>query len=115
MGAIIGHPLSGKRALIIRLAQKGNLTKCKNWQNITLPSIVGKVLVRISIDRISCGKGKQVLRREEEQPNKLVFILQNIFEQVYKWEATLYLNFIDFEKAIDSIYRESPLDHHEGV
>ena len=69
----------------------------------------------ISIDRISCGKGKQVLRREEEQPNKLVFILQNIFEQVYKWEATLYLNFIDFEKAIDSIYRESPLDHHEGV
>ena len=32
-----------------------------------------------------------------------VFILWNIIEQVNEWKATLYLNFIDIEKAFDSI------------
>ena len=36
-----------------------------------------------------------------------IFILGNIIEQVSEWQATLYLNFVDFEKAFDSIYRES--------
>ena len=29
--------------------------------------------------------------------NKLFNILRNFIEQVNKWQATLYLNFIDFE------------------
>ena len=36
-----------------------------------------------------------------------VFILRNIIEQVNEWQATLYLGFVDFEKAFDSIHRES--------
>lgn len=30
-----------------------------------------------------------------------------MIEQVYEWQATLYLTFIDFEKAFDYIHRES--------
>ena len=36
-----------------------------------------------------------------------IFILRNIMEQVNEWRATLYTHFIDFEKAFDSIHRES--------
>ena len=36
-----------------------------------------------------------------------VFTLRNMIEQVNEWQATLYLNFIDFEKAFDSVHRES--------
>ena len=32
---------------------------------------------------------------------------QNITEQVNEWQATLYLNFIDFEKTFDSFHGES--------
>ena len=32
--------------------------------------------------------------------------MRNIIEQVNEWQATLYLNFIDFEKAFDSVHRE---------
>ena len=28
-----------------------------------------------------------------------VFILRNIIEQVVEWQATLYITFVDFEKA----------------
>ena len=33
--------------------------------------------------------------------------MRNIIEQVNEWQATLYFNFIDFEKAFDSVHRES--------
>ncbi|GAG69788.1 unnamed protein product [marine sediment metagenome] len=36
-----------------------------------------------------------------------VFVLRNIVEQVNEWQASLLLNFVDFEKAFDSIHLES--------
>ena len=36
-----------------------------------------------------------------------IFILRNIIEQVVEWQATLYIMFVDFEKAFDSVHRES--------
>ena len=36
-----------------------------------------------------------------------IFILRNIIEQVAEWQSTLYITFVDFEKAFDSVHRES--------
>ena len=36
-----------------------------------------------------------------------VLILRNVVERDNEWQATLYLNFIGFEKAFDSIHRKS--------
>ena len=38
---------------------------------------------------------------------KYILILRNIIEQVVKWQATLYITFVDFKKAFDSMHRES--------
>ena len=80
-----------KQGLIIKVPRKGNLQECKNSRGITLPFVVVKVLGRIIIERV----------------RNVVYILRNIIEHVSEWQATLYLNFVDFEKAFDSIYRES--------
>ncbi|EDO27949.1 predicted protein, partial [Nematostella vectensis] len=45
--------------------------------------------------------------REGRGTTEQVFILKNIIEQVNEWQATLYVNFIDFEKAFDSVHRKS--------
>ena len=34
-----------------------------------------------------------------------IFCLRNIIEQSLEWRSSLYINFIDFEKAFDSIHR----------
>ena len=39
-----------------------------------------------------------------------IFILRNIIEQSHEWQASLVLNFIDFEKAFDSLHRNSLWD-----
>ena len=36
-----------------------------------------------------------------------IFILRNIIEQLIEWQSSLYINFIDFEKAFDSLHRDS--------
>ena len=48
-------------------------------------------------------KGYRKGRGTKEQ----VFILRDVIEQVNEWQATLCLNFIDFEKAFDYVHRES--------
>ena len=45
--------------------------------------------------------------RPQRSTTEQIFILQNILEQANEWRAGLYTHFVDFEKAIDSINRES--------
>lgn len=35
-----------------------------------------------------------------------IFALRNIIEQCTEWQRQLYIHFVDFEKAFDSIHRE---------
>ena len=36
-----------------------------------------------------------------------IFTLRKILEQVNEWRVSIYINFIDFEKAFDSVHRQS--------
>ena len=105
-------PEAWKRGLIIKLPKKGNLKDYKNSRGITLLSIVGKILGRIFIDGVRNGVDKR-LRKEQARYRQgrgtrdQVFVLRNIIEQVNEWQATLYVKFIDFEKALASVHRDS--------
>ena len=108
-------PKSWRRGLIIKRAKKGNTKHCKNWRGIPLLSVVGKILCRIIIDRIRSGvddrlRKKQAGYRKGRETTEQVFILRNIIEHVNErqaFQATLSLIFVVFEKAFDSIHRES--------
>ena len=79
---------------------------------ITLLPIASKVLGRVIINRIKAGideilRPEQAGFREGKSTTEQIFILRNIIEQSVEWQSTLYINFIDFEKAFDSIHRGS--------
>ena len=64
------------------------------------------------IDRVRNGVNKRLRKeqagyRQGRGTTDQVFILKNIIEQVNEWQATLYVNFIDFEQALDSVHRDS--------
>ena len=47
---------------------------------------------------------------EEEEvllTTEQIFLLRNIIEQSIEWQSSIYINFVDFEKAFDSVHRES--------
>ena len=91
------------------------MKKCKNWRGITLMSVVSKVMGRIVIDRIRTGvesklRKKQAGFRPGRGTTEQIFIFRNIIEQSIEWQSSLCVNFIDFEKAFDSVHRDSLWD-----
>lgn len=102
-------PSRWKEGLIIKLPKKGNLKECKNSRGITLLPVAGKILGRIIIDRLCNGVDKRLRMEQAGYRNgrgttEQVFVLRNILEQVNEWQETLYLGFVDFEKALDSVH-----------
>jgi len=100
------------KGIIIKLAKKGALSDCNNWCSITLLSIPSKILAKIIIQRITDAIDKQ-LREEQARFRKgrgcidQIFALWNIIEQCTEWQRQLYINFVYFQKAFDSINRKS--------
>ena len=84
--------------------------ECGNWRGITLLPVAAKVLGKVIITRI--GDAVDTRLRQEQAGFRRgrgtveqIFILRNNIEQVIEWNANLYVCFVDFEKAFDSIDR----------
>ena len=106
----------------LKLPKKGNLSDCNNWRGITLLSLTSKIFSKVIHIRLSKSLGDKL--REEQtgfRPGKScsdhIFTLRQILEQSNEWNAPLYANFVDMEKAFDSIHRESlwKILRHYGV
>ena len=78
---------------------------------ITLLSLTSKVFSRIILRRISAISN--IIRQEQAGFRKWkscfhhIFTLRQIIEQSAERNSTIYANFKDFEKAFDSLHRES--------
>ncbi|CAF0958491.1 unnamed protein product [Didymodactylos carnosus] len=105
-------PKQFKRGIIVKLPKKGDLRDPNNWRGITLLLIPGKVLCGILADRIRPATEK-ALRKEQAgfRPNRgcsdQIFTLRRIIEKSINKRYGIILNFIDFEKAFNSIHQES--------
>nr|KAG5699720.1 hypothetical protein BaRGS_022118 [Batillaria attramentaria] len=79
------------------LPKKGDLRDCSNYRGIMLISVPGKVLNRILLRDQQAG-----FRRNRSCADQIAS-LRIIVEQSLEWNSPLYINFIDYEKAFDSV------------
>jgi len=105
-------PEEWKTGLIVKLPKKGVLSDCNNWRGITLLSLTSKIFSKIILGRMSTVI-EPTLRQEQagfrggRSCSNHIFTLRQIMEQSAEWNATMYATFIDFEKAFDSLHRET--------
>ena len=100
-----------KKGLLIKLPKKGDLSYCKNWRGIMLLNMASKVFCRVILERIKTAldgklREEQAGFRAGRSCTDQIATLRIIVEQSIEWQSSLYINFIDFEKAFDSISRE---------
>lgn len=105
-------PTEWREGLIVKLPKKGDLTKCGNWRGLTLMSIPAKILGRTIIRRLREAvdlklRIEQAGFRKGRGTIEQIFILRNIIEQSIEWNTSLYMTFVDYEKAFDSISRDT--------
>ena len=104
-------PEEWKKGLLIKLPKKGDLSYCRNWRGIMLLNMASKVFCRVISERIKAAldeklREKQAGFRDDRNCTDQIATLRIIVEQSIEWQSSLYINFIDFEKAFDSISRE---------
>ena len=105
-------PDDWNKGVIIKIPKKGALSGCNNWRSITLLSTPCKILAKVIMKRLSLAvdhrlREEQAGFRRERGCIDHIFTLRNIIEQSTEWQHTLYVNFVDFVKAFDSVHRHS--------
>jgi len=105
-------PQDWRRGLIVKLPKKGNLRDPNNWRGITLLSTTSKVFLKIVQKRL--GAAIDELIAPEQAGFRIgkgctdnIFALRNILEACEEWRCPIFINFIDFSKAFDSLHRDS--------
>ncbi|VDP27249.1 unnamed protein product [Schistosoma curassoni] len=98
-------PRDWEERLLIEILKKGDLSKCDNYRGITLLSIPENIFNRVLLNRMRGSVDAQLRDRQ-------VGLQQSI-----EWNSSLYINFIDYEKALDSVNRTTlwNLVRHYGV
>ena len=115
-------PAQWREGLVIKLPKKGDLRDCGNYRGIMLLSVPGKVLNRVLLERMKEAvdpklRDQQAGFRRNRSCADQIASLRIIVEQSLEWNSPLYINFIDYEKAFDSVDREAlwKLLKHYGV
>ena len=101
-------PDDWKNSYIIELPKKRNSIDCKNWRGITLLNSINKLVTTILYQPLS-DKLEPLLRKEQAgfRPHKScvdqINTLRIAVEQSLEYRAPLYMIFVDFERAFDSL------------
>ncbi len=98
--------------LIVPLPKKGDLTLMNNYRGISLMSVAAKVLNKVLLYRIR-DQIDAILRRNQAGFRKgrgcteQVHVLRRIIEGAIDKNIDLYIVFVDFKKAFDSLERST--------
>ena len=115
-------PADWREGYLIKIPKKGDLRNCAKYRGITLLSVPGKVFNRIILERMKdmvdpMLRDQQAGFRQNRSCLDQIATLRIIVEQSLEWNSSLYVNFVDYEKAFDSVDRKTlwKLLRHYGV
>ena len=101
-----------KDASIVPLFKKGDRKDCGNYRGISLLATVGKILLRVLLNRRSEHISQNVLPetqcgfRSGRSTMDMIFCLKQVQEKCIEHNMPLYVVFIDFSKAFDTVSRQ---------
>ena len=108
-------PVDWCRSIFMPLPKKGDTRECKNNRTISLISHASKIMLYIIVERI-----KQHMRREIP-PEQAGFVegrgtrdqianIRNIMEKAIEFNRPVYMCFIDYSKAFDTVQHQKLWD-----
>ena len=100
-----GHvPQAWKDANIVTIYKKGDRTECGNYRGISLLSAADTSFARILLNRLSSHK-TQCGFRSNRSTVDMSFCLRQLQEKCIEQDRSLYIVFVDFTKAFDTVGR----------
>ena len=104
-------PQAWKDASIVTIYKKGDRTDCGNNRGISLLSVAGKIFARILLNRLSTHITPEVVPeiqcgfRGNRSTVDMIFCFRQLQEKCIEQDRPLYMVFVDFSKAFDTVGR----------
>ena len=104
-------PAEWKRSIIIPIHKKKDRLECANYRGISLTCHSSKIFTSIILQRIK-RRTEEILSeaqagfRENRSTIDQIFTLRQMAEKYEEYGKELYVCYIDFRKAFDSVWRK---------
>jgi hypothetical protein len=103
-------PKEWKEGIIIKVPNTADLSQCRNWWGVTLLVVISKIFNTIILEQIKnlLEKGLQKEQagfRHNRSCTIQINTLRFIIEQSLKFQSSLYMLFVDHQRAFDSLSR----------
>ena len=104
-------PTEWRNALLVPVPKKGDLSLCDNWRDISLLDLMGKLFARVINDRLQLvvekvASDSQCGFQAGRGCVDLICVCQ-LMEKAIKHNTKVFLLFVDFCKAYDSVPRQA--------
>lgn len=104
-------PTDWRESIFIPLHKKGSPTNCNNYRTVALISHASKVLLHIIHERLKPILHPQIAEEQRGfMPGKgtreQILNVRQIIEKARKFNIKIYLAFVDYSKAFDSVQWE---------
>jgi hypothetical protein len=105
-------PTEWLRENICKLPKKGVISDCNNWRGVTILNVAVKIFTRCIFERIQEPVEKilwqnQAGFRKGRGCMDMIFILRKLIVESLEFQQALFVNFIDFKRVFDSVFREA--------
>ncbi|KAA5650649.1 reverse transcriptase family protein, partial [Pseudomonas aeruginosa] len=96
------------KSIFIPLHKKGSTKKCNNYRLISLISHASKAMLHIINTRLSAYLSREIAPEQAgfvkgRGTREQILILRQIIEKAREFDSTLYICFVDFCKAFDTV------------
>jgi len=103
-------PKEWKEGIIVKVPKEGDLSQCRNWRGVTLLAVISKIFNKVILERI---KNSLEMGLQKEQAGfhqnrsriDQINTLRVIIEQSVEFQSPLYMLFVDYQRAFDSLKR----------
>ena len=104
------YPKEWKIGIIVNLFKSGDVLSTDNYRGLTINSSLAKLFNTIMnnrlikfLDKYDVINDNQIGFRKKARTSDHIFIINTLFRKLSKCKNDLYLCFVDFKKAYDSV------------
>ena len=103
------------KSVFIALPKKSNATKCEQHRTISLMSHVTKIMLRVILSRVRNKTKPEITQTQcgfvsDSGTRNAIFLLRMLAERTIEMKQDLYICFIDYTKAFDTVQHDKLLE-----
>jgi len=108
----VKFPKDWRTGAFVKLFKKTDTKECSNYRGINHLSIPAKLFTAIILGKLQTVLDPHLCEEQHGFLSKrssvdLIFTIRRTLEDPNKWRQCLYILFMDFEKAFDSVGRQT--------